>query len=260
MQKKLISTGKAAKLCSVSPDTVLKWIKKNQLVAVKTVGGHYRVDKADLQPYMVSSYNEIIEESDTKPSVITYCWEYHANNGQINDNCRDCMIFKTKAEKCFLMAELGKKGGHSQSYCTTSCYECEYFHYVNKSASNVLIITENKKIEKNLKKNVTDNLILKFSCCGYETATIIQDFHPDYIILDESLVNSNSNEICKHLINDPRLHGSQIIIAITSPKKKKRLPEGVCATLKIPFSVSDMDECFANLQKNFFGGQPNGSN
>lgn len=250
----MISTGKAAKLCSVAPDTVLKWIKKKQLTAVKTVGGHYRVNKEDLRPYMVIVPEKIVEEEFTLQPKITYCWEYHSEDGQINDNCRECMIFKTKAEKCFLMAGLGKNSGHAQNFCSNSCYECDYFRYINISPVNVLLVTENKKLEINLKKSVKDNFILKFSCCGYDTAMVVQDFHPDFIIIDETLINSN--ELCKHLIHDPRIHGSQIILATSEENRRGRLPQGVCATIKIPFTPPDMDECFDNLKKNFYGKKP----
>ena len=43
-----LSTGAAARLCSVNPDTVLKWIKKGRLPATRTVGGHYRIEEQDL--------------------------------------------------------------------------------------------------------------------------------------------------------------------------------------------------------------------
>ena len=80
---------------------------------------------------------------------------------------------------------------------------------------------------------------------------MIQDFHPDYIIIDESLVNSNSDEICKHLLEDPRVHGSQIVLAISKEHKRDKLPKGVCASIQIPFYVSDMEECFQNLHRVF---------
>ena len=48
MSSQLLTTGKAALLCSVKPDTVLKWIKKGVLPATRTVGGHYRVEEQDL--------------------------------------------------------------------------------------------------------------------------------------------------------------------------------------------------------------------
>ena len=44
----MLSTGKVAKLLSVTPDTVLKWIKNGQLPATRTAGGHYRIAQRDL--------------------------------------------------------------------------------------------------------------------------------------------------------------------------------------------------------------------
>ena len=50
MQAELLTTGKAARFCSVKPDTVLKWIKKGRLPAARTAGGHYRIEEQDLLP------------------------------------------------------------------------------------------------------------------------------------------------------------------------------------------------------------------
>jgi excisionase family DNA binding protein len=254
MDQERVSTGQAAKLCSVTPDTVLKWIKNKRVEAVKTAGGHYRITKEKLKPYMVESLES--EPPDTKPIKINYCWEYHSQNDSVNESCRDCMIFKSKAEKCFLMAGLGKQAGHAQTYCSSSCYECEYFHFINESPINVLIISENSEMKEKLKTDVKENLVLRATCCGYETSTLIQDFRPDYIIIDESMVKSNSDELCKHILEDPRVHGSQIILAITKQRATKDLPEGVCASVSVPFSAFDMEECFQNLQENFYGKQP----
>ena len=38
-----LTTGQAAKKLSVTPDTVLKWIKSGKLDAMKTPGGHNRI-------------------------------------------------------------------------------------------------------------------------------------------------------------------------------------------------------------------------
>jgi len=49
---RMFSTGKVARLLSVTPDTVLKWIKSGQLRARRTAGGHYRVAQRDLDSLM----------------------------------------------------------------------------------------------------------------------------------------------------------------------------------------------------------------
>jgi excisionase family DNA binding protein len=253
MEQERISTGQAAKLCSVTPDTILKWIKNKKIEAVKTAGGHYRITKEKLKPFMVERLDVAIPERELQQ--INYCWEFHAQDDGVNENCRECLIFKSKAEKCFLLFGLGKEAGHAQNYCTTSCYECEYFNFVNESPINVLVISENTELKSKLKDDVTGNIVLKFSSCGYDTSTLIQDFRPDYIIIDESMVNSNADELCKHILEDPRAHGSQLVLAITTQRVNDELPQGVCASIGIPFSALDMEECFQNLQKNFYGKQ-----
>ena len=70
MGQEIVSTGQAAKLCSVTPDTILKWIKNNRVEAVKTAGGHYRITKEKLKPYMVESLEP--DPTDIKPIKIYF--------------------------------------------------------------------------------------------------------------------------------------------------------------------------------------------
>jgi excisionase family DNA binding protein len=251
-KKEMVSTGQAAKLCAVTPDTILKWIKKSKIEAIQTAGGHYRIDREVLMPFITSADQASEEALQPEANQITYCWEYHAKDGHMNENCRECMIFKSKAEKCYLMAGLGEEGGHAGIYCKNSCYECEYFHFINKKLINVLVITENNNLQNKLQSEPQNDIIVKFSCCGYDTATIIQNFNPDFIVLDETLVNSSYDEICKHLIKDPKLHKSQVVLAISTRLKGKKLQEGICATIHLPFSISDLAECFGQLRKNMY--------
>ena len=256
MNSGMLSTGRAARLCSVTADTVLKWIKKDQIQAVKTPGGHYRIDRKELVPYMGGASSEVellVVESQT---AITYCWQYHAGTGEIDDACRQCMVFRSKAVKCYLMSDLGRQGGHANTYCQKGCHECDYYKLVKEIPSNVLVITEDIALRDRLKEGVGSNLALKFSCCGYETAMVIQDFRPDFIIIDESLASSSSDEICRHLIDDPRVHGSQIVLASVAPPAEGRLPDGVCASIRLPFGAREFEECLGNLSDSFYGGRP----
>jgi excisionase family DNA binding protein len=44
MNKGYLTTFEAAKLISVTPDSILKWIKSGKLAAFRTPGGHYRIN------------------------------------------------------------------------------------------------------------------------------------------------------------------------------------------------------------------------
>jgi excisionase family DNA binding protein len=43
---------KASKYCSVSPQTIINWIESGHIKAYKTVGGHRRINRGDLEAFM----------------------------------------------------------------------------------------------------------------------------------------------------------------------------------------------------------------
>jgi excisionase family DNA binding protein len=239
MDETLVTTSEAASLCSVTPDAVLKWIKGKKIEAIKTPGGHYRIKKEKLRPF-IGTDDLLLENTEPEKKLkIQYCWEFHAKNGQLNQECNDCMVYKSKTEKCFLMAGYGKNAGHAGIFCTNTCYECEYFRYVNKSAFNILIITKDQKIKNALQLEIEDDTILRFS-----------QFRPDFIVLDEDFLGTGSDDICNHLINDTRIKGTQIILAITKKRRPGRLPKGICCSIRAPFSASKMKSFLQSFQMN----------
>src|SRR5215813_9542473 len=46
--KDIFSTHDAARICRVTPMTVIRWIKEGKIPAFKTAGGHRRILRADL--------------------------------------------------------------------------------------------------------------------------------------------------------------------------------------------------------------------
>jgi excisionase family DNA binding protein len=47
-----LTTGQAARYCLVSPDTIVKWIKAENLPAQRTIGGQFRIFVNDLRQFM----------------------------------------------------------------------------------------------------------------------------------------------------------------------------------------------------------------
>ena len=48
----ILTVFKASKHCSVSPKTIINWIESGHIEAYKTVGGHRRIKKSDLEKFM----------------------------------------------------------------------------------------------------------------------------------------------------------------------------------------------------------------
>ncbi|MBW1674593.1 MAG: excisionase family DNA-binding protein, partial [Deltaproteobacteria bacterium] len=45
----ILTVFQAGKYCSVSPKTIINWIEAGHIKAYKTVGGHRRIKKSDLE-------------------------------------------------------------------------------------------------------------------------------------------------------------------------------------------------------------------
>lgn len=54
----------ASKYCNVSSKTIINWVDAGHIEAYKTVGGHRRIKKADLERFMVNQGIPIPEEND----------------------------------------------------------------------------------------------------------------------------------------------------------------------------------------------------
>jgi excisionase family DNA binding protein len=65
---RLLSTGNAARLLSVTPDTVLKWIKSGRLPAIRTAGGPYRIARRDIAALMGDDAGA---QAATRPASLT---------------------------------------------------------------------------------------------------------------------------------------------------------------------------------------------
>jgi excisionase family DNA binding protein len=61
----VLTVFKASQYCNVSPKTIINWIESGYIKAYKTVGGHRRMKRSDLEAFMV---NQGIPFPDQKPA------------------------------------------------------------------------------------------------------------------------------------------------------------------------------------------------
>ena len=199
----LLTTGKAAELLGVTPDTVLRWIRKGRLTAHYTAGGHCRLRLQDLKRFMGVESRDLAPVPTEPPRLPLFCWEYLHPGGGIPEECKSCIVYLARVTWCFRLAEIGWEIGHSKRFCPTSCEECAYFRRVNQLATNVLVISSDRKLISSLTAEPSSSLSLRLACNPYAASAMIQDFRPGFVILDEDIWRGES-ELVDCLATDPR--------------------------------------------------------
>ncbi len=118
----LISTTQAAELCRVTRFTIRNWILEKKLNASQTAGGHHRILRADLLKFMKDAGIEPSKTS-SKSKAFLHCWEYHRLTRLDGEKCNQCLVFKERANRCFLTVR--QFGPEKVSRCN-NCAECDY--------------------------------------------------------------------------------------------------------------------------------------
>jgi len=128
--KVYFTTNEIAKICKVTRQTVINWIRAGKLDAQSTPGGHRRViredlvkfiEKAGIDPFVVETYEETVKKR------VPFCWEYHARGFGSTYSahlCDRCLVKRTHALNCYLLA---KEIDIARRFCLTSCEECRYY-------------------------------------------------------------------------------------------------------------------------------------
>ncbi len=254
----LLTTGQAAKLCSVTPDTVLKWIKKGRLSGTRTAGGHFRIERRDLEPFIPASRlsGSTSEQVLGRVARALRCWDFLKDQGDVRDECHQCVVYKVGAERCFLMAELKGDMGHSRQFCQSSCEPCVYYRWVQGLPANVLVITSDRRLIKSLDVDEQQGLALRFARSAYEASAVIHDFRPVLVAIDVELIPGRDTELLDSLSADSRIPGLRIVLRVppgTSSRRRGQLleKEGVVAVLEKPLGAQEVAEIVGNLQVDY---------
>lgn len=239
----LLTTGQAAKLCSVTPDTILKWIKKGRLSGVRTAGGHYRIERRALEPLIVSK-RPAESPSGQLPECYSrnlHCWEYLSDRGTVRDDCRQCVVYRVRAARCFLMAGLEQNVGHARQFCQGSCEDCVYYRRVQGLATNVLVITSDDELIDRLAGEEDDGITLRVARSGYEASAIIQSFQAAFVVVDQEVLTAGESGLLECLSKDPRLPGVRLVLAVQHGRGGARAHEtyedAVWSVIEKPFGL-----------------------
>ena len=127
MNKKFLTTFQAAKVMSVSPDAILKWIKSGILDARRTPGGHHRIARENIEALLNENEKNSATESVSSQKVFQYCWEFNTKNENCTGKCEDCVVYRARALRCFELSDFSEESGFLRRFCKSSCDECNYY-------------------------------------------------------------------------------------------------------------------------------------
>ena len=128
------STGRAARYCYVTPETILNWIRAGLLKAQRTAGGQYRIRVEELRRFMVEQGMQT-DQLDAALGVRCACWEARAQGeGQAGasllDPCRECLVHRSGTLNCWELSGLLPLTGLR----ALRCADCDY-HKTYSSAA-----------------------------------------------------------------------------------------------------------------------------
>lgn len=209
----LLTTGKAAQLCSVQPDTVLKWIKKGRINATRTAGGHYRIEENDLAPLLPGTQKPASQcLAGSGPACHPLrCWEYMS--AEVRAECKKCVVYRMRCGCCFDLVKLVKGTEHPKCFSAGLCQDCPYYRRVHNLPTNVLVITRDEVLIQNIAKRATDCAAIRYARNGYEASAIISVFRPAVVVVGE-VVAMAEPALIDTLAADPRLPGVRILFGL----------------------------------------------
>ncbi len=235
-----MTSGEAAEFCSVTRDTVCKWVRSGRLKAQRTAGGHARIARDDLEKLLKARP----ARTGTRPQDekrFYYCWEFYGET-KLSSECRDCVVYQTRTQRCYEIARRFPDSKVRMTHCETDCSECDYFKLVHGSDTNILVITESEEQASALRSGAEAapfNLVV--ATCEYDCSSLLSDFRPDYIVVDCSSGRSPVESILEHFSKDSRIRFARIILAGELDGLSEMCASNVFAWMKHPFGVEELE-------------------
>ena len=129
-----LSTGRAARFCYVTSETILNWIRSGELNAQRTAGGQYRIPIEDLRDFMARNGMDtslLEQEARIRP----YCWAFHREIGTPAASaepriCEDCLVCRAGTLNCWELHPLLPLTARRVLHC----HECEYYRRFHEPA------------------------------------------------------------------------------------------------------------------------------
>lgn len=243
MAKDYHTTSEAARLLSVSPDTVLKWVKAGKIDSYRTPGGHARIPKEAVDALLPKAEPSPVEsERSADRGSFKYCWDFHSEEGEVKTQCRECVAYRSRAHRCYEMINIPEQFGHLKLHCGNDCDACEYFQLMRGQSTNALIVTRSRHLLEALKTKAEESwLTIRFATSEYACASMIDKFRPDFVVIDCAFGMSRTRDICQHLLHDDRIPFARIILSSKRANAREYCNNEAFGWITKPFTMYQLE-------------------
>jgi excisionase family DNA binding protein len=244
-----VSTGQAARLCSVQRDTVLKWIKRGRLPAIRTAGGHYRISRLDLEPLWTAGAGR--RRRAAPENIARTCWEYMAAGGAMRSECRQCLAYHARATYCFRLREHPSLSAGILCWDRLACRDCPYYRRINGLPARVLILSADAAFCRAFEAGIAD-LDIQVARSPGEAASRMADWWPALVVLDVEAEPGGGPALLARLLADQPTVGCRFLYAVGGAGRPAS-PEGdvpgapVVREVCKPFGPADLRQILERL-------------
>lgn len=183
-----------------------------------------------------------------QPGQFRYCWEFNSD-GEPSEVCHDCIVYQMRAQRCYQVAKLAPEIGDAKLLCEGSCSDCDYYLRVHKQNTNIMVVTADEKLTTLLRSDLHGAPYnLEITDCEYSCSALVDRFRADYVVIDCSLGPARTNDICSHILEDPRLPYVKVVLAVDGDDLPEDCDKKVFARIEKPFLISDITRCLDGTQ------------
>ncbi len=238
--KSHFTTTQAARLLSVSSDTVLKWVKAGKLASYRTPGGHHRIPAEAVTALLPG--DDAAGTSPPDGSDHLHCWDARAHDGGPDPACRDCPAYASRARRCHELRDDPVTFARLELDCDSDCPACEVYRLTRDRRPGVLMVSRSGAWMRRLAEAAAGaDLELEVVDSAYACAAALERFRPDFVVLDAALGAARTREIRRHLVADPRLPLPRVVLASRRPRWDETCARDLCGWIRKPFDLDRLE-------------------
>lgn len=210
-ESRYLTTGEAARLLAVTPDTVLKWIHRGRVTAVLTAGGHHRIEMGEIRR-LQGECGKPAADAKAEGGPVR-CWEYFSEGGAIRSVCLECAAYRFRAARCYEVQEASGPACGEGRMCSGSCAACPYYLRAHRQPQRVLVVSRDAGWVSGLRAVESEEVELAFAEGVYEASALVGEFLPGSVVLDGEMPEGEVAGLREALKRDRRIPWVRVYLA-----------------------------------------------